>query len=319
MHTWAQTRGLRAAIAWRIRACEPGALVVYNFCLHTLWCPSTHEHNIRLLRTIVSDSSLTLITSMSRYFVKYSLLAFPIASSGLGVWQIKRLEWKKNLIADLERQTQSEPVDLLRIDSLKDLDHLEYRRVKVKGTYDPNFAHQLFLKPRSLIVNEEAILRGRTAHQSNIGVNVITSFSVDGTDLRILVNRGWLASRGERDNVQNSAHLGLGSSNDPPIEIHGILRKSDTRPRYGAKNDESQNVWQFRDIDAMAKVLKTAPIYIELDQDKSRREGPYGGQTSLSVRNEHLNYAITWFSLSVLSYVMWYSKYGKRKLFTRPR
>lgn len=245
------------------------------------------------------------------HVVKYVLFTFPVASAGLGVWQIKRLKWKKDLIANLEKCTLQEPIDLLEINSLKDLEDLEYRRVKTKGHFDLDPKHQMYLKPRQLIVNEEAVYRGRSAHQSNIGVNVITPFHVDGTNLRVLVNRGWLSARGP-DNVKDNAHLDLESGGSR--ELVGVLRKSDKRPTFGIKNDQASNEWHIRDVEAMAQVLKAAAIFIDAEQNTDRKKGPIGGQTSLNVRNEHLNYAITWFSLSALCLVMWYSKYGKRSL-----
>lgn len=241
--------------------------------------------------------------------VKYGLLAFPFASSGLGYWQIKRLEWKKGLIADLEMQMQNEPVDLLSLDTTKGVDHLEYRRVRVRGRYDRNPSHQLYLKPRQLVINEEAIARGRTANQSGVGVNVITPFHLDGTNLRILVNRGWLASKG-KDNVKDNALVGL---TDATEELTGVIRKSDVRSTYGVNNDETAQDWHIRDIKSMAKRLNTEPILIDLDANSNRTKGPYGGQTQLNIRNEHLNYAITWFSLAALSFMMWYTKFGRRK------
>lgn len=244
--------------------------------------------------------------------VKYGLLSFPIASCGLGYWQLKRLEWKNNLITNLGDQLSEEPVDLLSLDLPQALDKFEYRRVKVRGRYDPNPRNQLYLKPRPLIVNDEAIYRGRTAHQSNIGVNVITPFQIDGTDLRILVNRGWLSIKG-RESVEDSSHIGLNKA-DTSIDLVGIVRKTDRRPRYGLKNDVTKNEWQIRDIEAMSKVLKTAPIFIDAIEDTTRREGPYGGQTALQIRNEHLNYAITWFALAAFTLALWYGKYGRRRV-----
>lgn len=245
--------------------------------------------------------------------VKYGLLSFPLASAGLGVWQLRRLEWKNALLANLEEQIDGEPVDLLNIASSKELEDKEYRRVKTRGRFDRDPNHQIMLKPRQLVVNDEALYRGRTSMQSHIGVNVVTPFRVEGTDLRILVNRGWLASRGSKDSVLNSLNLGLGPENEP-IALVGIIRKTDNRPRYGLKNDESTNEWQVRDVEAMARVLCTAPIFVDADQTLSKGEGPIGGQTLVNVRNEHLNYAITWFSLSILCVVMWYSKYGKYRV-----
>lgn len=246
---------------------------------------------------------------MAYFITKYSLISFPIASFGLGVWQLKRLEWKNGLLANLDKKISDEPIDILDIKSLENLDELEYRRIKARGRFDQDQNHQLILKPRQLVVNNEAINRGRTAHQSNIGVNIVTPFQVDGTNLRILVNRGWLATKG-KDSIQNSAQYGMGDK-DEIIDLVGVLRRSDNRPRYGLKNNESQNEWQIRDVEAMSKVLRTAPIFLDVDEKLSIGNGPIGGQSQLNIRNEHLNYAITWFSLSVFSYIMWYSKYGK--------
>lgn len=245
-------------------------------------------------------------------FVKYFLLSFPAASCGLGVWQLKRLEWKKGLIAKLEERLHEEPLDILEISSTEDLSALEYRRFKARGKFDQDINHQLYLKPRQLIVNREALLRGRTAHQTNTGVNVISAFYVDGTNLRILVNRGWLAMKG-KDSVENSVGVGLGPK-DESIDLIGILRLSDKRQTYGLKNNETTNELHVRDIDAMARMLKTAPIYLEAAEGLSPDSGPIGGQTQLNVRNEHLNYAITWFSLAAFVFIMWYTKYGKGRL-----
>jgi surfeit locus 1 family protein len=245
--------------------------------------------------------------------VKYSLLAFPAASCGLGYWQIKRLGWKKGLISDLEMQMENSPVDLLSLDLSNGTDQHEYRRVRVRGRYDVDPKHQLYLKPRQIVINEEATARGRTANQSGVGANVITPFQFDGTNFRILVNRGWLSLKG-KDNVKDNAQVGL---TDATQELTGVLRKSDNRSTYGVHNDETLQDWHIRDISAMARRLNTKPIMIDLDADPKRTEGPYGGQTQLNIRNEHLNYAITWFSLAAFSFMMWYTKFGRRKRPTR--
>lgn len=245
------------------------------------------------------------------YIVKYGLLSFPLASVGLGVWQLKRLEWKKGLIRDLENQIKQEPVDLKTIESLDQIKDYEYRRVRVRGKYDTNPQNQILLKPRQLVINKEAIGRGRTNLQSNVGACIVTPFNVDGSDLRILVNRGWLASRGP-DNIQDDAHVGLDSGGEP-IEVTGVIRKSDKRATYGLNNNMTLNEWHIRDIEAMAKKLKTAPLFIDAEEDPTRTRGPFGGQTHLEIRNEHLNYAITWFGLAFFTVVMWYGKYGYRK------
>lgn len=37
---------------------------------------------------------------------------FPISCFALGIWQVKRRIWKENLIADLKKQMDKEPIDL---------------------------------------------------------------------------------------------------------------------------------------------------------------------------------------------------------------
>lgn len=227
---------------------------------------------------------------------------------------MKRLEWKKNLIADLDKRLTAEPIDLMQIQSIKDLTNLEYRRVKVNGKFDRDPNHQIYLKPRSLVMNKEAFSRGYSDMQSYVGVNVVTPFQLHNSDLRILINRGWILSKGQEDSVEAVASNGLGRQ-DEPIELIGILRTSDQKNTFGMKNDLRSNSWNIRDVEAMARHLRTAPIYLETVDTLSPKIGPIGGQTQLTVRNEHLNYAITWFSLAALVTLIWYQKFGRAKRF----
>ena len=43
---------------------------------------------------------------------KLLLLIIPIATFGLGTWQIFRLQWKLNLIEKLETKTKKSPIDV---------------------------------------------------------------------------------------------------------------------------------------------------------------------------------------------------------------
>ncbi len=49
-----------------------------------------------------------------------------------------------------------------------------------------------------------------------------------------------------------------------------------------------------RDVDAIAAKLGTAPVYLDADADSSVPNGPVGGQTRVTLRNDHLSYLITW-------------------------
>lgn len=44
----------------------------------------------------------------------------------------------------------------------------------------------------------------------------------------------------------------------------------------------------------MAEIANTEPIFIDADESITVEGGPIGGQTTVSIRNEHLAYLITW-------------------------
>lgn len=247
--------------------------------------------------------------------IKWSILSFPIASAGLGVWQLKRLKWKKNLIKEVEARLSDEPIDLFSIDSIEDLKNKEYHRIKVKGRFDRDPEHQIIMRPRLLVPNDESIARGLPKTNPKVGAHVITPFQLADSNLRILINRGWMPIQGP-NNYSDYSSVGLGPENKD-IEVIGISRKSDKSTKFGMSNDEQTSEWQFRDIDAMARKLETAPIYIEAEASLSPVVGPIGGQTQLKIRDQHLEYAVTWFSLTLATTFLWYTYYFSSKKLRR--
>lgn len=81
------------------------------------------------------------------------------------------------------------------------------------------------------------------------------------------------------------------------------------RPPFGEKNDPRLSEWKYRDLDAMCDVLNTRPIFVDADAASSVPGGPIGGQTRVSLRNEHASYIATWFSLSAITGYMWWMKF----------
>jgi surfeit locus 1 family protein len=67
-------------------------------------------------------------------------------------------------------------------------------------------------------------------------------------------------------------------------------------------------------LPAMAKAVgvpDTAPFYIDADKTPNPGGWPQGGVTNLELPNDHLQYAITWFSLAialVVIYVLYHRK-----------
>lgn len=67
-----------------------------------------------------------------------------------------------------------------------------------------------------------------------------------------------------------------------------------------------------RDLDAMAKMADTEPVYIELLSGYGTSHGPIGSQTKVTLRNEHLSYIITWYTLSAITSYMWFRQFVQK-------
>ncbi|XP_031621113.1 SURF1-like protein [Contarinia nasturtii] len=223
------------------------------------------------------------------------LMLFPVATFGLGVWQIRRKVWKEQLIAELKLQMNKEPVDLP--EHLPELNDMEYQAVRVRG----HFLHdkELYLGPRSLIEEKTGKKGGVLTMAPKSGYLVITPFKLEGREEVILVNRGWVPKKKKNPLSRKEGQI------ESNVEIIGVVRKHENRPQFMPKMKDDQ-LFLFRDVNRMSEITGTQPYYLDATIGSSVPNGPIGGQTTIAIRNEHLSYVITWFSLSGLSAYFWY-------------
>jgi surfeit locus 1 family protein len=93
----------------------------------------------------------------------------------LGNWQTRRAEEKLALQQRLDARTQG-PVLLLTSDAVVAVDY-QYARVAVRGEFSPQ---------RTVFVDNR-VLKGLP------GYHVVTPLRIGGSDMYVLVNRGWIA------------------------------------------------------------------------------------------------------------------------------
>lgn len=202
---------------------------------------------------------------------------------GLGVWQLQRLEWKETLIERLTSRAEA-PAERLPSGDLA-LDAWEFRMVTMKG----HFLHdqEMFLLNRSL--------------NGNPGLHVITPFrrSDVPSDPIVLVNRGWVPFVGK------DASLRLSGLIPGEVTVEGLVRFQ--RPITGLQrvflplNEPDNNVWYSIDQEEMATFIG-APLvnyYIVDANDQVPGKFPVGKQWTLDIRNNHLEYALTWFFMAI--------------------
>lgn len=56
----------------------------------------------------------------------------------------------------------------------------------------------------------------------------------------------------------------------------------------------------------MCELTGADPFYIDADLQSTIPGGPIGGQTVVTLRDEHLTYVVTWLALSISTSFFWY-------------
>ncbi|AWP15508.1 putative surfeit locus protein 1 isoform 2 [Scophthalmus maximus] len=236
-------------------------------------------------------------------FLKWFLLLIPATTFGLGTWQVKRRQWKLQLIDELKRLTTAEPIPLPL--TAYELNNLEYRRVRVRGQYD--HTQELYVLPRSPVDPErEAREAGRLTSSGETGANVITPFHCTDLGITILVNRGYVPRQKIRPETRTKGQV------EGEVEVVGVVRLTEIRKPFVPNNDVERNRWHYRDLEAMSHVTGAEPIFIDADYGSTIPGGPIGGQTRVTLRNEHMQYIVTWYGLCAATSYMWYAKFIKR-------
>lgn len=196
----------------------------------------------------------------------------------LGIWQLQRLEWKESVLAQIDDRISAVPVGL---PSQPDLDADKYLPVELTGTYVGTPIHVL----------------GSTK-ADGAGYRVIQTLETNGR--RILVDRGFIILEAK------DAPLATG-----PLTLIGNLHWPEETDGYTPDPDLGKNIWFARNVPKMAETLETEEIMLVVrstsDTDPLLTHIPV---TRTGIPNDHLQYAITWFSLTLVwlgmtAYLMW--------------
>ncbi|MEE6505323.1 hypothetical protein FKM82_005496 [Ascaphus truei] len=217
--------------------------------------------------------------------------------------QVQRRKWKLKLIEELEARVTAKPIPLPTDPA--ELRTLEYCPVKVRGYFD--HSKELYILPRSLVNPErEAQEAGSLSSSAQSGAHVITPFYCIDLGITILVNRGFISRKRMNPDTRTKGQV------SDEVELVGIVRLTETRKPFVPENDPQRNRWHFRDLDAMAQVTGAEPILIDADLKSTVPGGPIGGQTRVTLRNEHMQYIVTWYGLCAATTYMWCKKFIRR-------
>jgi len=231
----------------------------------------------------------------------YSLLVIPVITFGLGTWQVYRRQWKISIIDNLETRTSAAPIPLP--DNLEDLLDMEYRKFELTGTFQHD--KEVFIGPRSPIEDKNAPPTGGLISSGQSGYHVVTPFKLSGSDLTVLVNRGWVPRNKMNPTARPNGQV------DHEIRLVGLFRTPEKRAPFVPQHRPGR-LFHYRDVESMARLTDAAPILFDADAGSTVKDGPAGGQTVVTVRNEHMSYILTWYSLSIVTSFLWYRRFIKK-------
>jgi surfeit locus 1 family protein len=229
----------------------------------------------------------------------FALAAF-ITFIALGTWQIQRKAWKEALIDTLEHRLSSAPMPLPPREQWSKLDPSEdeFRRVKFLGAFVPG--------TEALVYASGSALRSDV---SGPGYWVFAPVRMPSSGV-VVVNRGFVP-----EGRQDPATRGAGEVSGQ-VELVGAMRWPEPRGFFAPAANPAGNLWFVRDQTAVADAKgwgEVAPFFIELESPEPPGGLPHPNALKVNLRNEHLQYAMTWYGLAVVVAVMFvFWLYGRR-------
>ena len=194
-------------------------------------------------------------------FVIFFILVF----ISLGSWQIIRLNWKNNLILEIETSLKKPPVQL------SETNVANFLKIKTSGSID--FDKQIYLYN----LNENG----------TPGFEVINPIIIDSKNY--LINRGWIPfAKKDSEEIYE-----FDESN-----IIGTLKSQGRKNIFKPDNDIKENYWFSLDRDDILEFTgkKFSNYIIYLD---GNYQSPKPKKITANISNNHKKYAITWFSLAI--------------------
>jgi surfeit locus 1 family protein len=183
----------------------------------------------------------------------------------LGSWQLYRLNWKLNLLSEIENSLKNNPVEFSKVDKKN------YLRIKTSGII--NFNKQIYLYS----LNESG----------KPGFEVINPIIINNKNY--LINRGWIPFDKKDKPEVNLINEG---------NIIGTLKLQHKASTFKPDNDINKNYWFTLNREDIFKYTgkKFSDYIIYLNGDYKL---PKPKVITANISNNHKKYAITWFSMAI--------------------
>ena len=235
-------------------------------------------------------------------------LAMVVTCLGLGIWQLQRRLEKHTLIAALNERLAMAPEALPALAQWSALTPAkdEFRRVSFTATYAK--------LPDGMVYSSGSAVR------DDISGPGTWAFLPAQTDAAIVAVNTGFAQNTMQDRAQQDravSRLVTGQS----VKLTGYLRFPEVAGTLTPAENTAMHLWFSRDHLAMARALgwgeggkAVAPFYVDLESPAPESGIPKPGPLTVRLKDDHLQYAITWFGLAgavMIAFAVWWR--GQRR------
>ena len=212
------------------------------------------------------------LKSITIFFLFISLLTLT-----LGCWQLYRLNWKNDLINNINSSISNPNYFSQEI-----IDYNELTAVKLNNKYQAT--------------NQPIFIESKT-YQNKVGYHAIVPLFFND-EIYSVLNLGWFSDKNDK-NIEKIINQ-FNQKIDVIVYLRFLTSKKNL---FVPENDLDSNTWFSINHDDLEKYFQDTIIspyyFVILDSEIKFDTNPI-----IFLRNNHLNYSITWFLLSISSIVM---------------
>lgn len=224
---------------------------------------------------------------------------------GLGVWQLQRRVEKHALIAALTERLAAAPAPLPSLAQWSALTPAgdEFRRVKFTATYEP--------LPDAMVFGSGSAVRDDI---SGPGTWAFLPARLRSGET-VVINAGFVQNTMQDREQEDRAVKPLLAHQQ--VALTGYIQFPEAANPLTPSENPAKRLWFARDHLAMARALgwgEVAPFYVDLEAPVPASGIPKPGPLEVHLRDDHMQYAITWFALAgavVIAFGVWLS--GQRR------
>ena len=217
----------------------------------------------------------------------------------LGFWQLQRRTAKHELIAALTERLAEAPVALPLPSQWATLNPArdEFRRVSFTATYAA--------LPDAMVYSSGSAVR---KDASGPGTWAFLPARLPSGEM-VVIDAGFVENTMQDRGVEDRAVKKLVTGQ--PLALTGYLRFPEPAGWLTPAENRDKRLWFVRDHLAIASALgwgAVAPFYVDLEQPVPENGIPRPGPLDVHLKDDHLQYAVTWFLLAgavVIAFAVW--------------